>query len=223
MAIRNLLFDAGGTIVFPNWTAIGEVLGLDGVALSAAEPEGRRLLDEAPSAGDASRWRLYMCAVARAAGAAEPTDEALLRLRALHDRENLWDQVPDDVVPALEALACRYRLALVSNSNGTVRRKLERVGLARFFETIVDSHEEGIEKPDPRLFALALERMGRGARAAESAYVGDLYHVDVVGARAAGMAAVLLDPHDRQGHLDCARIARLDQLGALLERLGARG
>ena len=65
---------------------------------------------------------------------------------------------------ALEPLRGRFRLGVVSNANGTVRAKLARVNLARFFETIVDSHEEGIEKPDPRLFQIALARMGVARR-----------------------------------------------------------
>jgi len=48
-----------------------------------------------------------------------------------------------------------------------------------------------VEKPDPRLFEIALER-ARADRAA-TIHCGDIYHIDVVGARAAGLPAVLLD------------------------------
>src|SRR5207247_7496530 len=107
---------------------------------------------------------------------------------------NLWEIVPPGVPRALEALRGQYRLAVISNANGTVREKLRRIGLLGFFETVLDSHEEGVEKPDPRIFRAALERTG--ARADRSLYIGDMYHIDVAGARAAGMDVVLLDPAD---------------------------
>jgi hypothetical protein len=88
--------------------------------------------------------------------------------------------------------------------------KLARVGLAGYFELIVDSHEEGIEKPDPRIFVRTLDRLG--VPAAEAAYVGDLYHVDVVGASAAGLSAFLLDPFDLYGGSPVARIRSLGEL-----------
>ena len=50
----------------------------------------------------------------------------------------------------------------------------------------------GVEKPDPRIFQIALERAG--LEPSEAAYVGDLYSIDVLGARAAGLHAVLMDP-----------------------------
>jgi putative hydrolase of the HAD superfamily len=93
----------------------------------------------------------------------------------------------------------------VSNADGTVGRLLAGAGLAGHLEFIVDSGAVGIEKPDPRIFALALERAG--VPPADALYVGDLYPVDVVGARRAGIEPVLLDPLGRYGERDC-RTAR---------------
>jgi HAD superfamily hydrolase (TIGR01509 family) len=95
------------------------------------------------------------------------------------------------------------RTGVISNSNGTVRSILTRLGLADHLDFVLDSHEVGVEKPDPRIFHLALERAGVGA--AEAAYIGDLYSVDVRGARAAGISAVLLDPGGYGGRRDCPR------------------
>jgi putative hydrolase of the HAD superfamily len=50
----------------------------------------------------------------------------------------------------------------------------------------------GVEKPDPRVFGMALSRLG--VSPSEALYVGDIYEVDVVGARRAGMDVILLDP-----------------------------
>ena len=119
----------------------------------------------------------------------------------------------EGVVPALERLRESFRLGIVSNASGSVRAAFERIGLARYFEVIVDSGVEGVEKPDPRIFRLALERMGE--RAERAAYVGDIYHVDVIGARAAGLRPVLLDPHGIHGEKPCERVQSLDELVAL--------
>jgi len=68
-------------------------------------------------------------------------------------------------------------------------------------QRIASCFEVGVEKPDPRIFGLALARAGLAP--GEAAYVGDLYSVDVRGARAAGMGAVLLDPGGHWGARDC--------------------
>jgi len=91
--------------------------------------------------------------------------------------------------------------ALISNSNGQARSIVESAGLAVDLDFVIDSGEAGVEKPDPAIFRLALDRAGVAAE--EAAYVGDLYSVDVLGARAAGIEAVLLDPGGHWGRRDC--------------------
>jgi putative hydrolase of the HAD superfamily len=81
---------------------------------------------------------------------------------------------------------------VVSNSDGRAAAALAAAGLLDAFEFVIDSGEVGVEKPDPRIFQIALDRLGVSPAAA--LYVGDLYEVDVVGARAAGLDVVLLDP-----------------------------
>jgi putative hydrolase of the HAD superfamily len=222
MPITTVLFDAGGTLVFPNFERVAQELGREGVqadpaVLARAEARVRFGLDRpeiVAATSDVDRWRRYLDNVAAAAGLERMPPVVLERLKAYHDTHNLWEDVPVDVVPALEGLAPHVRMGIVSNANGTVRAKFERLGLARFFEVIVDSHEEGIEKPDPRIFATALRHMDVGT--ADTVYVGDMYHVDVVGARAAGLRPFLLDPHGFQAHRDVERIRTLTELGTRL-------
>jgi putative hydrolase of the HAD superfamily len=66
--------------------------------------------------------------------------------------------------------------------------KLDALGLASLFDTILISEIEGVQKPDPRIFARALERCG--VRASESIFVGDHPHADIAGAKAAGLLPV---------------------------------
>ena len=94
------------------------------------------------------------------------------------------------------------RSAAVSNSNGTVESVLAAVGVRSSLDFVIDSGTVGVEKPNPRIFELALARAGVGA--AEAAYIGDFYSIDVRGAGAAGLRAVLLDPGGFWGARDCA-------------------
>ena len=75
----------------------------------------------------------------------------------------------------------------------------------------LDSFEEGVEKPDPRLFQIALQKAH--ADAATTIHVGDLYQIDVVGARGAGIRGVLLDEGGLYEDADCPRVRSLEDLG----------
>ena len=213
-----LLLDAGGTIVFPNVERISAELAKDGIYLSPAKlAEAERQVrfeldspDIVRATSDAGRWARYLQRLFHFMGTTDIPISALYRIKQYHDAHNLWDFVPPDVPPALDALGRRFRLGVVSNSNGTVRALLQRLGLAGRFETIVDSQEEGVEKPDPKIFQIALGRMKIEAGA--TAYVGDLYHIDVVGARAAGLTAYLLDPHGLHRDKKVVRLKSLSEL-----------
>jgi HAD superfamily hydrolase (TIGR01549 family) len=226
-AIDTLFLDAGGVLVHPSWTRVADALAARGVEveaarLAAAEPHAMRVLDEATLVGstdDRKRGWMYFNLVLDQVGIAlsDATDAALGDLRAYHDEQNLWEHVEPDVVPALEGFRARgLRLVVVSNANGRLQRLFDRLDLARWFDVLLDSHEWGVEKPDPRLFHLALEKSG--AEAARTVHVGDLYHVDVAGARRAGLAgALLFDAADLYGGFDCPRVRRLDEIAAWLD------
>ena len=74
---------------------------------------------------------------------------------------------------------------MVSNADGRVESFLRHVGITKYLDFVVDSGLVGVEKPDPRIFEIALERAQ--VRKDEVVHVGDVYEVDVVGARAAGI------------------------------------
>jgi putative hydrolase of the HAD superfamily len=190
-------------------------------SLAAAEPDVKFAIDTfvgISSSSDASRWGDYLEGVLKGAGV-ELTDaagRALDELREYHALHNLWEVVPDDVMPALERIrSLGLKVAVASNANGTVERAFERLGLAEYFDTICDSHFEGVEKPHRRFFELVLDRCG--GQPETTLHVGDLYHVDVVGARGAGLTAILLDRHDQYAGFD---VERVRTLGELADRLG---
>ena len=227
--IDTLFLDAGGVLVFPNWDRVSATLSAHGVGVSAgalrlAEPAVKFSIDQShrvEGSDDAQRGGLYMEGVLDAAGVPRSAARhaALAELYSYHAEHNLWESVPDDVRPALDGLrSLGLKLAIVSNANGVVHRSLERGGLAAYFDTIGDSCIEGVEKPHPRFFEIVLARSG--SRADTTLHVGDLYHVDVVGARRAGLKAMLLDPHNLYGGFEVDRIASLGELVRLLAQGG---
>jgi putative hydrolase of the HAD superfamily len=104
-----------------------------------------------------------------------------------------WRYAPDDLYPdarpAVAALrGAGYRLGIVANQPSAVREALERDGLADAFEVWVISEDVGLEKPDLRLFARALELAG--TEPGRAAMVGDRLDHDVRPAKAVGMRTV---------------------------------
>jgi HAD superfamily hydrolase (TIGR01662 family) len=183
-------------------------------ALAAAEQKATRDIDNASTIGatdDRARGWLYFNLVLEHAGVTQNagTDAALAELREYHRDSNLWEHVEPDVIPALAALRGRgLRLVVVSNANGRLRHLFDRVDLTKWFDHVLDSHEWGVEKPNPRLFELALEQSR--ADASKTIHVGDLYHVDVMGARNAGLReGVLFDMADLYDGVDCPRVSSL--------------
>ena len=154
------------------------------------------------------------------------TDPGLARrLSRAYRQERLARFVPyPDALPALEALAPRFRLGLVTNGAPENQRdKLGRTGLARFFSAVVISGEVGVWKPEPGIYRHALAQLD--VRAGDAVMVGDKLGRDVGSARAAGLRGVWLnrpggEPRDADTVPD-ARIEGLDELPPLLEPLPA--
>lgn len=206
-----VLLDAGFTLTFPDHERIAghaaeAGVRVDAAALARAEDPVRRELalypwastpaqqtTRPPSAGAAFFRRMLDLAGAEAPGPA--LDAAAATIWRRHLERNVWCRVGEGVEAALGRLrAAGLRLGVVSNSEGTVERMLNEVGLGRHLETVVDSWVVGVAKPDPRIFQIALERLG--VDAASAVMVGDVPAVDMEGARAASIAGVLIDPLD---------------------------
>jgi len=225
MSVETILLDAGGVLIWPNWTRAAETLSRQGLHIEAAtlaqiDPQARRALDVPALIGtstDHGRGQRFFEQVMESAGIrhSPARDRALAELHQYQRDSNLWEHVPAFVRPALRALRERkFHLGVVSNANGTIRKLFERLDLAQLVDHIIDSGEEGIEKPDPRLFEQALRQTG--AIASKTIHVGDMYHIDVVGARAAGISPVLIDEANLHPDADCPRIRTIAELPARL-------
>lgn len=223
--IETVFLDAGGVLVHPNFDRVAESLGRRGIptsgeALRLVEPLAKRDLEDPAfikASDDDSRGLVYFATVLRRAGI-ETDDrvrDALSELREYHAERNLWETVPPDLVPFLDRLKARgLRRVVVSNANGTLHDHFDRLGLTVYFDAVFDSHVEKVEKPDPRFFEIALERSR--ARRETTVHVGDFYEIDVVGARRAGLEAVLLDPAGVNSDRECTRVKSLAELASHL-------
>ena len=107
-----------------------------------------------------------------------------------------------------------FKIGVISNSEGQVHRVVEFAGLTPVLDCLIDSHVVGVSKPDPKIFEIALNQVG--VKGDKSWYVGDLYDVDVVGARRAGLTPVLYDVYNIHPEADCLRITRLKDILSLI-------
>jgi putative hydrolase of the HAD superfamily len=131
--------------------------------------------------------------------------------------------------PSAEPLLARLRedgltLGVISNFDHRIYRILETLELSRYFDSITISSEAGYAKPSPEIFRAALER--HSLPAADAVHVGDSEPLDVAGARAAGLAAVLVDadasqlPMRRQSSSFEGRCVRVRSLGEVAAAIG---
>ncbi|MGH2807722.1 MAG: HAD family hydrolase [Actinomycetota bacterium] len=124
----------------------------------------------------------------------------------------------DDVLPTVTALEdAGYRLGLISNFEHWLEEMLIELEIGHRFDPVVISALEGIEKPDPRIYELALARAGVAPPGA--VHVGDTPSADVEPAAQVGITPVLLDRYDRYPNADGHRIATLQELPALLAKM----
>ena len=204
--LRGVLLDAGNTLVFVDPRRVIPVLVEAGAQAAAAlyreaERDARLALSLAPSRdgadAEARVWQDYFDRIIRLTGVPdERLAEVAVALKRAHEDDHLWTWVQEGAAAALARVReMGYRLGIVSNADGRVEALLHRLGLADAVEFVIDSHAVGVAKPDPRIFRMGAERLGLAPE--ECLYVGDLYAIDVVGARAAGLHPLLLDPFDR--------------------------
>jgi len=228
--LEAVVFDAGGTLVRLDyeWMAVAVTqMGhpVDAVRLRRGEIEGRRRYDASRGAADAALpqplgavgdVRSYLGGMLAAAGLPHYLiGPAIVRLLARDRTGGLWARPMEGAREALDAVAeMGLRCAVISNSDGRAEAILERCGMTRGVEFVLDSHFVGVEKPDLGIFRTALDRL---ALAPERAlFVGDIRSVDEAGARSAGMPFVLIDPYGDYASPGSPAIPGLESLAAFV-------
>lgn len=221
--VEAVLLDAGGVLVDLDYGYVRRLIAsrhgsVPEDELSRAEAIARKEINETVRAGGrvGNSWRDYFHIILGRVGVPGDAHAALIdSMWEAHQRVGLWTVACDGALEAVTELKrLGLRIGVVSNAEGTVARNLDDAGFKGSFETVVDSHLVGVEKPDPAIFRIALERMS--LRASRAVYVGDLPEVDVKGARAAGIAPILVDRHDIHPDVDVPRIRSLRELPRLI-------
>ena len=105
----------------------------------------------------------------------------------------LYEELYPDTVKCLQILAKKYKLGIIANQIPGTEKRLEEMGIRRYFDVIVSSAEEGVAKPDPRIFNIALTRAGCAPE--QAVMIGDRIDNDIVPAKQIGMKTVWI----RQG------------------------
>jgi putative hydrolase of the HAD superfamily len=207
---RAILFDAGFTLIFHDGARLAAYAAKGGVTVDAAaleqaeralraefrETEGIVMRTHADG-GFSWHQHLYrrLLALAGVSGEADALDNAAAVMLREHRASNAWRRIGTGVRDALERLrAANFKLAVVSNSEGTIEQMLTEIDLRDLFDAVVDSAVVGVTKPEPRIFQIALARLG--VSPAEALMVGDSPSADIGGAQNAGVRAALIDPYD---------------------------
>lgn len=220
MQLRALFFDAGNTLLFPDTERTLAALIARGIRpteeqLRTAEKAVRDFRDHHNGATNPnhSYWNVYFDTLFETMN--HPADPALQQelIASSHKSAN-WRRVVPGTRETLLQLKSQYRLGVISNSDGGMQEAITAAGLADCFECLIDSAVVGCEKPHPDIFCAALKALN--VRPEESVYIGDVYGIDVVGSRAVGMHAILIDPYGVSDHDDCPRISSLSEIHDLL-------
>ncbi len=212
--LRFVFFDVGNTLLFPNRERILAPLPADRhpslQQWQALERRTKKEFDEGMVGGrvDHSFWWTFHTYLLEELNLLEDGLRDLL-IENTQQSAN-WDQILPGTRQSLDRIAGDYATAVISNADGKIEGVLRRCGIADCFKSITDSGIVGQEKPHPAVFQAALSAMR--ASAGESLYVGDVYSVDYVGARNAGMQTILFDVAGTYRDRGLARVESLVEL-----------
>lgn len=99
-----------------------------------------------------------------------------------------YETLYPDAVQCLDFLSGKYKIGVIANQSLGTKQRLERYGLLQYIDLVIASAEEGVAKPDKRIFEIALNRSG--CKACDSVMIGDRIDNDIVPANLLGMHTV---------------------------------
>lgn len=221
--VTHVFLDVGGTLLDSDPSAVdifhrvlsarGHRISRDSIQRLLRTPESIvTLIRPFPAGREAEFFRAVNARVIEHLGI--DSDEPMLdTIHGEFHRGIGWRTFPDAVDALRDLRHAGYRLGVISNASHQLPETLRRLGLSGFFDTVTYSFDAGAEKPDPRIFHRAMAQAG--AAAERSVHVGDSFEADYLGARRAGLHAILLQ---REGEPPgpCPVIRSLDALPGLL-------
>jgi putative hydrolase of the HAD superfamily len=220
----NLIFDAGGVLVFPDFDLLADIANRVGIETSRseiAEKHARlfRALDEyIVRHHKFPNIQYFLDIFKQVTDSAEKTQAAYeLTLQADKVR-HIWTTTQPWVRKSIHKLKeLGYQMAVISNSDGRVDQILQDLDLREYFEIVIDSFVVGVEKPDSRIFKIALKQLSWDP--SETIYIGDIFYIDVWGANQAGLGAVHLDIMGLYDDWEGIHIPSIKELPHLLTKM----
>jgi putative hydrolase of the HAD superfamily len=227
LGVEAVLFDAGGVLVLPDPTVLGPLLAYYGGGTEAhlhVRAHYAGMAAKARAGAVETEWSDYDHAYVEVVGVEPDARGVAARVLGRTRHAHLWRWPIAAARQGLQALSERgVPIGVVSNASGQIAETLARSGICQVgpgehvpVRCIVDSHVVGVEKPDPRIFDHAVPELA-GIPRARIAYVGDSPHIDVAGARAAGLVPVLVDPYDDHDGPELDGVARVHSVADLVD------
>jgi putative hydrolase of the HAD superfamily len=245
MLPRLVCFDAGFTLIRPRWTLAEQLAAvLEAHGHRATDADLREAWEAADAwfwdtyhqsgntawtsdAGIEDTWRAYHRLMLDRLGFTDPGHDLMEAMLGAQFASDAWEPYPE-TVETLELVRSQppgdglepTRIAVVSDWGSTLGEVFDHLGLRRYVDVFLVSAAEGLAKPDPAFFRRAAEQAG--AAPGEAVMIGDSYRADVLGARAAGMSAILLDRAGTAREMDVPIARDLRQAVALAAELETR-
>lgn len=217
---KAIFFDVGNTLLFPDRERIYAQLYQRNIVpspeqLRSIECRTKKEFDailQQRGAVDQGFWYLFYSHLLEELGL--QTDGLRDSIVAATRVSANWGAIRSGTREILERIRNRYRIGVISNSDGKIATLLERFHIADCFLNITDSGLVGREKPHPAIFHAALRTMNVAPE--DSLYVGDLYSVDYLGATGVGMQAMLFDVCGAYREMNLPRVESLEELESKL-------
>jgi putative hydrolase of the HAD superfamily len=187
--IDDTLYDTSGFAELARKAALGTMID---AGLPLSNQEAYLLLREIIKEKGSNYDKHFNVLTKRVFGEEKPLLIALGMITYHNVKFALLRLFPETMSTLIYLKKNNYQLGVISNGL-TIKQweKLIRQGLYHFFDDVVTSQEAGFEKPDSKIFQLALDRMG--CQANKSVMVGNKFTEDILGATNAGMSAILVN------------------------------
>ncbi len=221
--VTHVFLDVGGTLVYsdPSATDIfhrvlaarGHRMDRERIARLLRTPETIvTLIRPFPSGKEGTFFREVNARVIEHLGL-DSDSTTLDDIHTEYEKGVVWKLYPESLAILRSLRDAGYRLGVISNASHSLPSILEKLGLAKYFDTITYSFDVGAEKPDVRIFRRAVAQAN--ATEERCVHVGDSFEADYLGARRAGLHAVLVC---REGEppAPCPQVRSLDELTNLL-------
>jgi HAD superfamily hydrolase (TIGR01549 family) len=137
------------------------------------------------------------------------------RLKSLLRKQNENCTLYKETIELLKDLKKNYKLGIISNTNSIAKKQIYNLQLDKYIDIIVLSCDVNLVKPNNKIFELALKQLK--IKPEEALYVGDIYDVDIVGAKNAGLNAILIDRNNYYPEIK-DKIKDLTELKSVLQR-----